>query len=741
MAQQKAAKAPLKSGTASAVVAPAKTGASKSIDQKVDSVLALMTLEEKIGQLTILTSDQDVTGPFVRPEYKKDIMAGKVGSIFNALKVDYVRSLQEMVMTKTRMKIPLIFGYDVIHGYRTTFPIPLAEACSWDLAAIERSARVAGTEAAAEGLDWTFAPMVDIARDPRWGRVMEGAGEDTYLGCLIAEARVKGFQGKSLKDPLSVMACTKHYAAYGAAQAGRDYSTTDITERVLRDVYLPPFEATVKAGVGTFMSAFNDIDGTPATANKWLLDGILRKEWGFKGFVVTDYTAVTEMLEHGNVADSADAAKKAIIAGADMEMQSNVYNAKLPALVKSGEVPVSDIDASARRILRKKFELGLFEDPYRRCNKQRENTLVLTNENLEASRDMARKSMVLLKNENNVLPLSKTVSKVALIGPLAASQVDMLGGWSAQGDGKKVTSLLTALKAEIGDSKVTYAMGCKIDSTDQNGFAEAVAAAKAADVVILALGESKDMSGEACSRASIKLPGQQEALIAELRKTGKPIVLVLFNGRPLDITAVVPNATSVLEAWFPGTMAGPAVCDVLFGRYNPAGKLVMTFPYSVGQVPVFYNQKHTGRPFDAKNHYTSKYLDIPNEPLFPFGYGLSYTTFDISAPKLSSTAVNFKEELTVTVSVKNTGRFEGEEIVQLYVQDLVGSITRPVKELKGYKKIKLSPGAAQEVSFKISSEDLKFHDNKMNFTAEKGGFKVYVGNSSANVKEARFELK
>lgn len=736
-AQQKA-KAPARVTTKTSV-------ARGPYEDKIDALMKKMTLEEKIGQLNILSSDMDQTGSFFNPGYVNNIRQGKLGAVFNAYGYKNVMRLQKLAVDSTRLGIPLIFGYDVIHGHKTIFPMSLAEAGTWDLAAIEKGSRVAATEASAMGLDWTFAPMVDIARDPRWGRVMEGAGEDTWLGVQVAKARVRGFQGtKGLAATDAVMACTKHYAGYGAAQAGRDYSTTEISDRTLREVYLPPFQATVDAGVGTFMTAFNDLNGVPSTANKMLLDDILRKEWGFKGFVVTDYTAIWELLHHGNVTDSADAARKSIIAGADMDMQSSLYNIFLPEAVRSGKVPMSVIDESVRRILRKKYELGLFENPYRRMNQEREAKYVFNDENKAAARDVAKRSLVLLKNDNSTLPLKNANAKIALLGPLADAGGEMLGGWHGGGEPDKAVSLLTAMKGTWAGAAISVQKGCDVNTDNRSGFAAAIEAAKTADVVVLALGESDNMSAEAKSRSSIKLPGIQEEFLAEVRKaTGKPIVVVLFNGRPLDLTAVVPNADAILEAWYPGTMAGWAVMDVLTGAYNPSGHLTMTFPRSIGQVPIFYNMKNTGRPGSVKDEYTSKYIDIPNDPLFPFGYGLSYTTFQYAKPELSKASMGMKNDsIRVRCAVQNTGSLAGEEVVQLYIRDLAGSVTRPVKELKGFKKVMIQPGQTTVVEFNLSANDLRFWDINMKYTAEPGKFHLWVApNSAALGTPTNFEIK
>ena len=710
------------------------------IKDRVDSVLHLMTLEEKVGQMTLFTSDWDVTGPTMRATYKADIKEGKVGAIFNAHTAAYNRELQRIAVEETRLGIPLLFGYDVIHGYKTIFPIPLGESSSWDLAAMERSARIAASEAAAAGLHWTFAPMVDIARDPRWGRVMEGAGEDTYLGSKIAAARVKGFQGNDLAATNTLVACVKHYAAYGAAQAGRDYSTVDLSERVLREIYLPPFKAALDAGCGTVMTSFNELDGVPATANRFLLDEVLRKEWNFPGFVVTDYTSIDEMINHGYSADQTQAAEQAVNAGVDMDMQSAAYYNHLIDLVQEGKVSEATIDEAVRRILRIKFMLGLFDDPYRYSDEQREKSEILSDKNRQAAREVARKSVVLLKNEKQTLPLSIGIRKLAVIGPLADSQLDMIGAWSGAGEARHVTTLLTGIKNVIGD-RVDYSMGCPVDQDDRSGFGAAIDLAKKSDAVVLVIGEKAYMSGEAASRSDITVPGPQLDLARELKATGKPLIVVLMNGRPLAIPWLADNADAILEAWFLGTEAGPAISDVLFGDYNPSGRLTVTFPRSVGQVPIFYNMKNTGRPMDPNNKYTSKYLDIPNTPQFPFGFGLSYTSFAYGKPQLSSPELHSGGSVQVSIEVTNTGKMEGTETVQCYVRDLVGSVTRPIKELKGFQQITLKPGESSNVQFTLTPDDLRFYDQEMNYRAEPGDFRVFLGENSAVSDYVQFTLK
>jgi beta-glucosidase len=714
----------------------------RGLTHRIDSLISLMTLEEKVGQLTLYTSDYDVTGPTIRENYKEDIKAGKVGSIFNAFGAEYTRKLQEMAVKETRLGIPLLFGYDVIHGHRTIFPVPLGEAASWDLEAIETSARVAATEASAEGLHWTFAPMCDIARDPRWGRMAEGAGEDTYLGSAIAVARVKGFQGDRLGATNTVMACVKHFAAYGAAQAGRDYHTVDMSDRMLREVYLPPYKAAVDAGAATVMTSFNEYDGVPATGSRFLMTDVLRKEWGFDGFVVTDYTSIMEMMAHGVAEDKASAAAMALEAGVDMDMQAGFYQEALPALVKSGKIKEEVVNLSVRRVLQKKFELGLFEDPYRYSDVQREKATIMRPEHLAAARDVARKSIVLLKNERGLLPLAKTVKTIALIGPLANTKKDMIGSWSAAGDWSKAVTLLEGMKATVSPStKLLYARGCNINDDSTKYLAEAVRTAKQADVVVLAVGEAAMMTGEAASRASLDLPGIQQKLVEEIHKTGKPVVLVLMNGRPLTINWIDRNIPAVLEAWYGGTQGGHAIADVIFGAYNPSGKLPVTFPKSVGQIPIFYSMKNTGRPMDANNKYTSKYLDESNDPLYPFGYGLSYTSFAYGDVTLSGSPITEQDTLTVTCSVTNAGSRAGEEVVQLYVRDWVGSVTRPVKELKGFRKVMLQPGESKTITFKLSAKDLSYYRKDMTFGTEPGKFEVYIGGNSRDVKSAVFMLE
>jgi beta-glucosidase len=713
----------------------------------LDELIGRMTLEEKIGQLGLFTSDWSVTGPTVREGYKDDIRAGRVGAIFNAYTADFTRELQTFAVEETRLGIPLLFGYDVIHGHRTIFPISLGEAASWDLAAIEKSARVAAAEASAEGLHWTFAPMVDVARDPRWGRVSEGGGEDVYLNARIAAARVHGFQGDDLAAVDTILATAKHYAGYGAAQAGRDYHTTDMSDRTLRDTYLPPFKAAVDAGVATVMTSFNELDGVPATGNRYLITGILRDEWGFDGFVVSDYTSINEMVPHGYARDLAHAAELAIDAGVDMDLQGAVFTEHLGALVREGRVSAEQVETAARRILEMKYRLGLFEDPYRYSDKARQAATVYKPEHLEAARDVARRSIVLLKNDGDTLPLSES-GTIALVGPLADSKADMIGSWSAAGDRlEKPVTVREAFAARLGKRvAVRYARGAGYDFADDgdtSGFEEALAAARASDVVVAVMGERADMSGEAASRTSLSLPGAQQALLERLVTTGKPIVLVLMSGRPLTIEWADGQVPAILEAWFPGTMGGHAVADVLFGDYNPSGKLPVTFPRNVGQVPIHYDMKNTGRPYTPDNReqkYLSRYLDSANSPLYAFGHGLSYTTFDYSEIKLDAAEIGLDDTLGISVTVTNSGDTDGEEVVQLYIRDLVGSVTRPVMQLAGFEKILLKKGESRTVRFTLDADDLAFHRADMTWGAEPGEFEIFVGTSSDDVKSARFTL-
>lgn len=705
---------------------------------RVESLLSKMTLDEKVGQLVLFTSDWSVTGPSMRQGYIDDIRAGRCGNIFNAYTAEYTRKLQEIAVNETRLGIPLLFGYDVIHGFRTVFPINLGISASWDIDAVEESARIAAREAAAAGLHWTFSPMCDICVEPRWGRVSEGAGEDPLLGSRISAAMTRGYQGGDLSDPSTVLACIKHYAAYGAPQAGRDYNTVDMSERWLREFYLPPYKAAVDAGALSVMASFNELDGVPATANYHLMQEILRDEWGFQGFVVTDYTGINEMVCHGYAADEADAGRLAINAGIDMDMQSAAFFNYLKEQVESGAVSRKTLDRAVRRVLNVKEALGLFDDPFRYCSEEREASETLTGENKAFARKLASESMVLLKNDG-VLPLVKG-EKVAVIGSLAASRDDLLGTWRAAGEVDKVpASILDAIREYNGAANVVYAEGCKEQGDDRSGFAAALAAAKRAKKVVLVIGENCHWSGEAASRSDIRIPGVQSELLEKIAATGKPVAVVLLNGRPLDLSAESETAGAILEAWYPGTMGGYAAADVLYGEYNPSGKLSITFPRNLGQVPVYHYAKNTGRPYvhpEAK--YESRYLDVPNEPLYAFGHGLSYTSFDYSDITLSAPSFAGDGSLTASVTVTNTGAVAGTETVQLYIRDLVGSVTRPVKQLKDFTRVTLGPGASETVSFTIGKETLSFWRQDMTFGPEAGDFKLFIGGASDAVKEAEF---
>lgn len=712
----------------------------KTVDYKVDSLMSKMTLEEKIGQMVLFTSHFDVTGPTMRNDEVEMIRKGRCGNIFNAVSAQYTRQLQEIAVKETRLGIPLLFGYDVIHGFKTIFPISLGEAASWDLKAIEESARVSAVEAAVSGIHWTYAPMVDICREPRWGRISEGAGEDTFLGCEIAKARVKGFQGKDLSDPFTVLSCVKHFAAYGAPQAGRDYYSVDMSERVLREVYLPPYKAAIDAGSLSVMTSFNDLDGIPASGNKYLMTDILRDEWGFDGFVVTDYTAINEMVPHGVAADNYEAGLLAINAGVDMDMQGGVYFDHLKQQVEEGKVSEKQINVAVGRILKLKFMMGLFDDPYRYCDKKREKDFIYSQEHLDAAYDVAKRSLVLLKNEDSVLPLNKN-EKIAVIGPLANSKRDLLGSWKASGGLEHAVTVLQAIKKNC--KEVFFARGCKINDKDPSGFDGALEQAKKADKVVMVLGESWKMSGEAACRTDITIPGLQGDLLEKINKLGKPVVLVLMNGRPLALTREERCADAILETWYPGVRGGEAVADVLFGKYNPGGKLPVTFPRNLGQVPIFYNHKNSGRPVNPekpKQKYKSNYLDSPNDPLYPFGYGLSYTSFSYSDIKLSNTKMFEDGSISVTVEVTNTGDYDGEEVVQLYIKDKVASVTRPVKELKNFQKIFLKKGQTKQVTFTITNKDVSFYRKDMSFGSEAGAFDVYVGGNSRDVVSSEFNL-
>ncbi len=711
------------------------------IQQRVDSLLSLMTLEEKIGQTNLLTSDRDVTGPSIRDNYEADIKSGSVGAIFNAYDVDFTQKLQKVAVQETRLGIPLIFGYDVVHGFKTIFPIPLAESCSWDLEAMGRTARIATEEASAAGLHWTFAPMIDVARDPRWGRIAETGGEDTYLNTLIAEAKVKGIQGDDIGAHNTILSCPKHFAAYGAAQAGRDYHTVDISERTLWETYLPPFEAAIDAGAETIMTSFNEIGGIPSTGNDYLIQDILKKQWGFDGFVVTDYTSINEMVKHGVSSDLKDAGELAMNSGVDMDMQGSVYQRFMKQSIEEGKVSEKQLNEAVRRILRLKFKLGLFDDPYLYCDKEQEAAVILSSENRAVAREMAAKSMVLLKNENNTLPLSKNRSKIGVVGPLAADNYHPLGNWHGAGKSEYVVSALDGIKNKLGnDVQVLYAKGCDFEKEIDDGFQQALNVARQAEVVIAFVGERENMSGEAASRSQIGLPAVQLELLKKLKQTGKPVVAVLMNGRPLTINWTNDNIHAILEAWFPGVECGNAIADVLFGDYNPSGKLTVSFPQNVGQIPLYYCMKNTGRPMNPNDKYTSKYLDVSNEPLYPFGYGLSYTQFDYSSISSNKTIMEMDDTLNLSLTISNTGEYDGIEIAQLYIRDIVGSVTRPVKELKGFQRTFIPKQSSQKITFSITAQDLAFYTRDMTFKAETGDFEIFIGPNATTNNSIRIQL-
>ncbi|MGA9769945.1 MAG: glycoside hydrolase family 3 N-terminal domain-containing protein [Blastocatellia bacterium] len=720
---------------ASAIVVPA-TPPQSEIEKKINALLARMTLEEKLGQLQQL--DGEANGNY-RPEHIELVRKGLLGSTLNVRGAKRANELQRIAVEESRLKIPLIFGFDVIHGYRTIFPVPLGEASSWDSAAVERAASIAAAESRAAGVHWTFAPMVDIARDPRWGRIVEGAGEDPYLGSVMARARVRGFQGRDYSAPDRVIACAKHWVGYGAAEAGRDYNTTEISEWTLREIYFPPFKAAVDAGVGTFMSAFNDLNGVPTSANPFTLTRVLRGEWKFDGFVVSDYTSVEELLRHGVAANEMEAAQKALAAGVDMEMVSRLYNKHGLQLVKEGRLSQTTIDEAVRHILRIKFRLGLFDKPY--TDESRESGVIMSRENREAARLIAARSMVLLKNDRDTLPVNRDVKSIAVIGPLADSQKDMIGSWSGDGKAEDAVTLLAGIKAKVSSAtKISYIKGCDIEGDTGGGINDAARIAREADITIVAVGESAEMSGEASSRSNLDLPGRQLELVKALQATGKPVVVVLMNGRPLTINWIAENSPAILETWFAGTEAGNAIADVLFGDVNPGGKLPVTFPRAVGQVPIYYNHKNTGRPPDPNNKYSSKYLDIGVEPLFAFGYGLSYTQFKLSNLQLSAQSIRADGKITASVDVENTGRRAGDEVVQLYVRDVAASRTRPIKELKGFERITLKPAEKRRIQFTLAPEHLGFYNTDMRFVVEPGTFKVMVGTNSVDGLEASFEV-
>ncbi len=736
------------------------SGLTSAQEKKIDSLMRVMTIDEKIGQLNLLTSGQIITGEASNSNVTERIRKGEVGGILNLKGAEKVREVQKLAVEEGRLGIPMLFGLDVVHGYETIFPIPLGLSCSWDMEAIEKSARIAAIEASADGICWTFSPMVDISRDPRWGRVSEGNGEDPYLGAEIARAMIRGYQGDNLERNDEIMACVKHFALYGASEAGRDYNTVDMSRHRMYNEYFLPYQAGIEAGAGSVMASFNEIDGIPATGNKWLLTDVLREEWGFGGFVVTDFTGIYEMIAHGmgNMQDVSDMALKA---GVDMDMVSEAFLSTAKRSLEEGRISRKDIDKACRRILEAKAKLGLFENPYKYCDAERARTQIFCNEHRAVARRIAAESMVLLKNES-VLPLEKE-GTVAVIGPLADSRTNMPGTWSVAAVFENATSLVEGMKAAVGDKvKILTAKGCNLMSdaqyenrvtrghslnrdkrSDKELLNEALTIARKSDVIVAALGEASEMSGESSCRTELEMTDTQRVLLEELLKTGKPVVLVLFTGRPLVLNWEQENVPAILNAWFSGSEAGYAISDVLFGDVNPSGKLTMTFPKSVGQIPLNYNHKNTGRPVGEGKWFTkykSNYLDVDNEPLYPFGYGLSYTSFEYSPVSLSVSETTAAEGLTASITVTNTGKVAGKEVVQLYIRDLAGSVTRPVKELKGFEKIYLEPGESKTVSFNITEETLSFYRHDMTFGTEPGDFHVFIGGCSTTKNMASFTL-
>ena len=727
----------------------------------IDALMKKMTLDEKLGQLNLPSAGDFTTGLAQSSDIGQKIRDGKVGGLFNINGLDKIMAVQKIAVENSRMKIPLLFGMDVIHGYKTTFPIPLALSCTWDLPAIQKSARIAATEASADGICWTFSPMVDIARDPRWGRIAEGSGEDPYLGSQIARTMVQGYQG-DLTGNDQIMSCVKHYALYGAAEAGRDYNTTDMSRIKMYNEYLPPYKAAVDAGAGSIMASFNEVDGIPATGNRWLMTDVLRNQWGFKGFVVTDYTGINEMVNHG-MGDLQQSSALALRAGIDMDMVGEGFLTTLKKSLAEGKITQKQIDDACRLILEAKYKLGLFENPYKFCDPQRSKTAIGTPANIQFARDIAAESFVLLKNQNNLLPLKKT-GTIALIGPLADSRENMPGTWSVSADLGKAVSVREGLQNAVGNNaKILYAKGSNLDAdsafeeratmfgrslhrdqrTPQQLKEEALAIAVQSDVIVAALGESSEMSGESSSRTDLRIPQTQRELLEALLNTGKPVVLVLFAGRPLVIKWENDHVPAILDVWFGGIQAGNAIADVLFGVVNPSGKLTTDFPQNTGQIPIYYSHKNTGRPLPEGKwfqKFTSNYLDVSNDPVYPFGYGLSYTNFSYSNIELSASSFKVPGDITATVIVRNNGAAAGAETVQLYIRDMVAGITRPVKELKGFQKIFLKPGQSRSVIFKISADDLKFYNSELKYAAERGDFKVFIGGNSRDVKEADFKL-
>jgi len=722
----------------------------------IDNLMKKMTLEEKLGQLSLPAAGDITTGQASNTDFAKKIREGKVGGLFNIKGVEKIREVQKLAVEESRLKIPLLFGMDVIHGYKTVFPIPLGLSATWDMQAIERSARIAAQEASAEGISWTFSPMVDIARDPRWGRMAEGGGEDPYLGGEIAKAMVRGYQGKNLKANNTILSCVKHFALYGAAEAGRDYNTTDMSRQRMYNEYFLPYKAAVDAGAGSVMASFNEVDGIPATANKWLMTDVLRKQWGFGGFVVSDYTAIGEMTSHG-IGDTATVAARALMAGTDMDMVSEALLTYHSRLLKEGKVTMAQIDAACRRILEAKYKLGLFEDPYRYCDSKRPAREVYTPENRSEARKTAAQSFVLLKNEGNMLPI-KRGARIAMVGPLANNRENMPGTWSVAADFTKAISVLEGMK-EVGgaNTQIIYSRGSNLDydpkfeglatmfgkSLNRDNrpaeqmIADAVMAARGADVVVAAVGESAEMSGECSSLTNLELRQAQKDLLKALKATGKPLVIVLFAGRSMTIAEEAREYPCILNVWYPGSEAGYAIADVLFGDVNPSGKLTTTWPQNLGQVPLFYNHKNTGRPLPEGKwfeKFKTNYLDVTNDPLYPFGFGLSYTTFTYGALQVSSKTLKGNQTLQASVQVTNSGSLAGKEVVQLYIRDVIGSTTRPVKELKGFEKVELKPGETKTVTFKITPGQLKFYNYDLKYDWEPGDFEIMIGGNSRDVQ-------
>ena len=749
--------------TASAVTAMAASQAGQGkMDQFIDNLMGKMTLQEKIGQLNLPVSGEIVTGQAKSSDVAGKIRKGQVGGLFNVKGVENIREVQKIAVEQSRLKIPLLFGMDVIHGYETVFPIPLALSCSWDMEAIKESACIAAKESSADGICWTFSPMVDICRDPRWGRMAEGGGEDPYLGSEISAAMVKGYQGDDLTDKNTIMACVKHFALYGAPEAGRDYNTVDMSHLSMFNNYFPPYKAAIDAGVGSVMTSFNVVDGIPATGNKWLMTDVLRDRWGFDGFVVTDYTAISEMIAHG-MGDLQQVSAMSLSAGTDMDMVADGFLTTLEKSLKEGKVTMAEIDKACRRILEAKYKLGLFDDPYKYCDASRVKKDIFTAENRTVARKIATETFVLLKNENNLLPLQRK-GKIALVGPLANTKANMPGTWSVAAASDKYNSLYESMKQSLaGKAEVLYAKGSNLmydaqreaeatmfgremrdPRSAQELLDEALNVASQADVIVAAVGESSEMSGESSSRTNLEMPDAQRDLLTALKKTGKPVVLVYFAGRSTVMTWEQENFPAILNVWFGGSEAADAICDVVFGDVSPSGKLTTTFPKNVGQIPLYYNHLNTGRPLEAGKWFSkfrSNYLDIDNDPLYPFGYGLSYTTFRYGDLQLSNNSMNERGKITASVTVTNTGNYDADEIVQMYIRDMVGSVARPVKELKGFERIHLKKGESRTVSFDITAKQLKFYNSALNWVCEPGEFEVMVGGNSRDVQTKKFSLQ